>query len=165
VLSTARKPFQDSPTHAGNPTAVIALLRIYNYTDEPAYRDRAEQTLELLAGAAGQYGLFAATYGIAAVRFSTPHTHIVVVGEDETAAQLYAESVASGNQSGSVLKLTFSQVARQNLPPTLAATIPQLPAISQGKTVAVVCSGATCQPPVYSAEALKDILLTRQSAA
>src|SRR6266849_545633 len=48
VLNTARKPFQDSPTPAGNPIAAIALLRMHSYTDEGGYRDKAEQTLELL---------------------------------------------------------------------------------------------------------------------
>jgi len=71
VLNTVRKPFQDSPTPAGNPMAAIALLRMEAYTGVAEYRAKAEATLELLAGAAGQYGLFAATYGIAAVYFAT----------------------------------------------------------------------------------------------
>src|SRR5438552_1874766 len=59
VLGTRRKPFQDSPTPAGNSVAAIALLRMHAYTNEPSYRDNAERTLEILAGLAGQYGLFA----------------------------------------------------------------------------------------------------------
>ncbi len=66
VLATPRKPFQDSPTPAGNPMAAIALLRMHDYTGENGYREKAERTLGLLAGVAGQYGLFAGTYGIAA---------------------------------------------------------------------------------------------------
>jgi uncharacterized protein YyaL (SSP411 family) len=97
VLNTARKPFQDSPTPAGNPMAAIALLRMHGYTDEAGYRDKAEQTLELLAGAAGQYGLFAATYGIAAVHFAAPHTQIVIVGEDEAAVQLYDDAATASS--------------------------------------------------------------------
>src|SRR6266704_5922425 len=81
VLGTRRKPFQDSPTPAGNPVAAIALLRMHAYTNEPSYRDNAKRTLEILAGLAGQYGLFAATYGIAAVYLS-PHTQVEVVGND-----------------------------------------------------------------------------------
>lgn len=34
------------------------------------------------------------------------------------------------------------------LPSALAETIPNLPAIKEGKTVAVVCSGFSCQPPI-----------------
>ncbi len=170
VLNTARKPFQDSPTPAGNPMAAIALLRMQGYTDEAGYREKAEQTLELLAGAAGQYGLFAATYGIAAVHFAEPHTQIVIVGEDETAAQLYAEAVAAssfGRSSfgRSVLKLNFSQAVEPNLPPTLAATVPQLPALKQRKTVAVLCSGGSCKPPAHSVELLKQLLGGKEPAA
>jgi len=45
VLGTRRKPFQDSPTPAGNPLAAIALIRLHAYTGEAAYREKAEQTL------------------------------------------------------------------------------------------------------------------------
>jgi len=165
VLNTARKPFQDSPTPAGNPMAVIVLLRMHDYTGEAVYRDKAEQTLELLAGAAGQYGSFAATYGIAAVHFAEPHTQIVIVGEDETAEQLYDEAVAESSFGRSVLKLNFSQAVEANLPPSLAATIPQLPVLKQRKTVAVVCSGGSCKPPAHSVESLKHLLHAKESAA
>src|SRR5438128_5202244 len=93
VLGTRRKPFQDSPTPAGNPVAAIALLRMHAYTNEPSYRDNAERTLEILAGLAGQYGLFAATYGIAAVHLSRPHSQVVVVGHNEVAQDLYRSAL------------------------------------------------------------------------
>jgi uncharacterized protein len=165
VLNTGRKPFQDSPTPAGNPMAAIVLLRMHGYTDEAGYRDKAEQTLELLAGAAGQYGLFAATYGIAVVYFDASHTQILIVGEDETAAQLYGEALAASSFGTSVLKLNFSQAFEPNLPPSLAATIPHLPAVQQRKTVAVVCSGGSCKPPVHSVEVLKQLLNEKEPAA
>ncbi len=158
VLATARKPFQDSPIPAGNPMAAIALLRMHGYTDEAGYRDKAEATLELLAGAAGQYGLFAATYGIAAVYFAEPHTQIVVAGEDETAEQLYDEAIAASSFGKSVLKLNFSQAVEANLPPSLAATIPNLPSIKEGKICAIVCSNGACQPPAFSVEELRKLL-------
>ena len=34
------------------------------------------------------------------------------------------------------------------LPPALAETIPNLPAVKKGHTVAVICSNFTCQPPI-----------------
>jgi uncharacterized protein YyaL (SSP411 family) len=164
VLSSPRKPFQDSPTPAGNPVATIALLRMHAYVNEAAYGDKAEQTLELLAGAAGQYGIFAATYGIAAQYFAESHYQIVIVGEDETAEQLYQEALAGSGFGTSVLKLKFSQAAAQNLPPSLAATIPELPSVKQGKTVAVVCSEGSCKPPAHSADALKELLRDKTAA-
>jgi uncharacterized protein YyaL (SSP411 family) len=165
VLATARKPFQDSPTPAGNPMAAIALLRMHGYTGEAGYRDNAEATLELLAGAAGQYGLFAATYGIATVYFAAPHVQIVIVGEGEIAEQLYDEAVAASSFGKSVLKLNFSQIVEANLPPALAATIPHLPSVKDSKTCAIVCSSGACQPPAFSVEELRKLLVPARAAA
>jgi uncharacterized protein len=163
VLATQRKPFQDSPTPAGNPMAAIALLRLHGYTGEENYRARAEKTLALLADTAGQYGLFAATYGIAAVYASAPHTQVVIVGDDETAAHLYSQAISSAVLGRSVIKLKASQAVAQNLPPALAVTLPALPQVQEGRTVAVVCSGSTCQPPVDTPASLQS-LLSRSAA-
>jgi len=165
VLGTPRKPFQDSPTPAGNSLAVIALLRLHGYTEDPGYRNKAEQTLELPAGVAGQYGIFAATYGIAAVHFSTPHTQIVVIGDDDAADSLYREAISSAGLTTVCLKLKFSQAVAQNLPPSLAATVTQLPALGQGKSFVVVCSEFSCKPPVHTAEQLKELLVKELLAA
>jgi uncharacterized protein YyaL (SSP411 family) len=149
VLGTSRKPFQDSPTPAGNPSAAIALLRLYGYTNEPSYQGKAEQTMEVLAGLAGQYGIFAATYGIAAVHFSQPHTQVVVVGGDALADELRAVAVKGFSFTKAVLKLSPNKAVPQNLPPALVETIPSLPFIKETKTGAVICAGFTCQPPIF----------------
>src|ERR1035438_3550638 len=86
ILGTRRKPFQDSPTPAGNSGAAIALLRLHGYANaasqpDGSYRDKAEQTLEVYAGVAGQHGIFAATYGLAVVHFIQPHTQVVDDGK------------------------------------------------------------------------------------
>src|SRR4029077_20134960 len=46
ALTARRKPLQDSPTPAGNPAAVIALLRLHAYSGEDRLREIAESTLE-----------------------------------------------------------------------------------------------------------------------
>jgi uncharacterized protein YyaL (SSP411 family) len=154
VLGTRRKPFQDSPTPAGNPIAGIALLRLYAYTNDQKYREKAEQTLQVLAGVAGRYGLFAATYGIASAHLSQPHTQIVVVGSNELADRLYDEAAGPFSLGKTVLKLDFNKVVPQNLPPALAQMIPQLPVVREQKTAAVVCTGVSCQPPISDPEQL-----------
>jgi uncharacterized protein YyaL (SSP411 family) len=165
VLGAPRKPFQDSPTPAGDPMATIALLRLYGYTDEESYREKAQRTLELLAGVAGQYGLFAATYGIA-VRYALHGmTQIVVVGEDEQASELYRQALHATLFGRSALKLNFSQAVAPNLPPVLAQTIPEMPAVKARKTAAVVCSGLSCMPPVHTGEELKQLLSVDMTAA
>jgi uncharacterized protein YyaL (SSP411 family) len=148
VLGTRRKPFQDSPTPAGNSMAAIALMRLHGYTNQATYYERARQTLEVLGGAAHQYGIFASTYGIAAVHFSQQHTQVVIIGEGEQAEQLRKSSVASFTYGKAVLTIDPSHAVAQDLPPALAETIPHLPAVKEGKTVAIVCSGFSCQPPV-----------------
>ncbi len=158
VLATRRKPFQDSPTPAGNSVAAIALLRIHALTNQPAYREQAERTLEILAGSAGQYGIFAATYGIAAVHFSQPHSQIVIVGEDKLADEFYAVAAKPFGFGRTVLRLTWNEAVPQNLPPALAETIPNLPALKNRKTVAVVCQGFTCLPPIDQLEKLEQAL-------
>jgi hypothetical protein len=60
-----------------------------------------------------------------------------------------------------VLKLAVNKAVPQNLPPALALTIPELPAVKEGKTVAVVCSGFTCQPPISDPDALTRSLSSR----
>jgi uncharacterized protein YyaL (SSP411 family) len=148
VLGTRRKPFQDSPTPAGNSVAAIALLRLHAYTNDPGLRDKAEQTIEIIAGLAGQYGLFAATYGIAAVHLLHLHTQVVVIGDDELAQHMYDAAISLYAANKTVLKLEASKAVPQNLPPALAETIPQRPGVKAGKSFAVICSGFTCQPPV-----------------
>jgi uncharacterized protein len=158
VLGTRRKPFQDSPTPAGNSVASIALLRLHAYTNDQPYYGKAEQTMELLAGVAGRYGLFAATYGIAGVHLSQPHTQVVVIGEGELAQQLYSTAVKTFSANKAVLKLSHAQTVPQNLPPALAETIPRLPIIKDEETAAVICSGFSCQPPIFDPEELSKTL-------
>jgi uncharacterized protein len=154
VLGTRRKPFQDSPTPAGNSMAAIALLRIDGWTNQPGYRDRAEQTIEVLASRAEQFGLYAATYGIAAVHLARPHTQVVVVGSDAGAEPLHRAAVRDFSFGKAVLRLASGQAVPENLPPALAETIPRLPFLAQDKTGAVVCTGFSCQAPIFDAEEL-----------
>jgi uncharacterized protein YyaL (SSP411 family) len=165
VLGTTRKPFQDSPTPAGNPSAAIALIRMHGYTDEPSYRERAAATLELLGGVAAQYGLFAATYGIAVARLSMPHTQVVVIGEDQLANDLYACAVSQARLGTSVVKLTLNETVARNLPPSLAETIPNLPWLSEKRSAAVVCADGSCQPPAFNSTDLMKLLEVEKSAA
>jgi len=170
ILGMRRKPFQDSPTPAGNPEAAIALLRLHGYANvasdsDASYRDKAEQTLEVYAGVAGEHGIFAATYGLAVVRFMQPHTQVVVVGKDDAAAELYRAAVRPLGLSMAVLRLDADKVVAQNLPPALAETIPNLPALGGGRSFAVVCSGFACQPPIFDAEELARSLGSRARPA
>jgi uncharacterized protein len=178
VLATQRKPLQDSPTPAGNPMAAIALVRLHHYSGEAGYRDKAEKTLEIFAGVAEQFGIFAATYGIAVAHFLESPIQVVVIagnasseggsaergyargesgkrGPAESAAELQAAANAAFAFNKSTLRLTANEAVPKNLPPALAATIPHLPQLKSGESFAVLCSGSSCQPPVSDAAELK----------
>ncbi len=166
VLATRRKPLQDSPTPAGNPMAAIALLRLYHYTGDAAYREKAQQTLETFAGVAEQFGIFAATYGVAVAHFLESPIQVVVIAGDGPAEsavglraiELHAASNAPFAFHKSTLRLTANEAVAKNLPPALAATIPHLPQLKLGGSFAVLCSGSACQPPVSDPVELKQQL-------
>ena len=159
VLATRRKPLQDSPTPAGNPMAAIALMRLHHYTGKGGYREQAEQTLETFAGVAEQFGVFAATYGIAVIHLlENPVQVVVIAADDGKADSLEAAAMARFAFTKASLRLAANQVVPSNLPPILAATIPNLPQLNSGKSFAVLCSGTSCQPPVFEASELREAL-------
>src|SRR4029077_18877166 len=88
-----------------------------------------------------------------------PHTQVVIAGSGEQAEKLKAAAVAPFSFHKSVLHLPQGEVVAQMLPPALADTIPNLPAIKQKKTVAVLCSNFTCQPPIADADTLSKLLV------
>jgi uncharacterized protein len=155
-LEVRRKPFQDSPTPGTNSAAVMALTRMHAYTEDRRYYDWANKTLEAFAGIAAQYGLFAATYGLAAVLFSVHPTQVVITGPAGDATAQKLEEAANGvfRLGKAVLRFT-PESSLENLPAALRQTLPHLP---KDKAVAVVCSGTSCLPPVGDPEELKRVL-------
>ena len=159
VLATRRKPLQDSPTPAGNPMAAIALMRLHHYTGTDDYRDKAEQTLETFAGVAEQFGIFAATYGIAVLHLlESPVQVVTIAGEDSKADALESAANTPFSLTKTTLRLASNQAVPENLPPTLAATIPSLPQLKAEKSFTVLCSGTSCQPPIFDPSELNQAL-------
>jgi uncharacterized protein len=144
-LEVRRKPFQDSPTPGANSVAAIALIRMHALTGDARYQAFAQKTLEAFAGIAPQYGLFAATYGLAATLFAHHPLQVVITGsaDDPTAQALEAAAHRVYRLGKSVLRLTPGS-SPENFPAALKATLPHLPS---DKVVALVCAGQTCLPP------------------
>ena len=163
-LDVRRKPFQDSPTSAGNSVAVMVLDRLHGYTNDDLYRDRATATLNAFAGVAPQYGLFAASYSLAAVLHTRGAIEVVVTGraDDPIAQQLERAAVETFRFGKSVLRITPEAHAKMWLAPALAETLPHLRAdVAQ----ALVCTGTACQAPITDAELLKKTLQKPAAAA
>jgi len=144
-LDVRRKPFQDSPTPGANSVAAIALIRMHAFTGDVRYYDFARKTLEAFAGIATQYGMFAATYGLAATLFAHHPLQVVITGRADDPAVKALEEAAYGvyRFGKSVLRLTPGG-SLANFAGALKETLPHLPA---DKAMAVVCSGQTCLPP------------------
>jgi uncharacterized protein YyaL (SSP411 family) len=155
-LEVRRKPFQDSPMPSANSVAVMALTRIEAYTDDAKYRDWAKKTLEAFAGVAPQYGLFAATYGLAAILFSEHPTQVFITGPegDDNAAELERAANDVFRLGKAVVRLTPA-TSLEFLPTALRLTLPHLP---KDKPAALVCAGNTCLPPTSDPGELKRLL-------
>ena len=158
ALTARRKPLQDSPTPAGNPTAAAALLRLEELSGRKEYREIAEDTLESFAGIVEHFGLYAGSYGLALERLLVDPVQVVVVGNGSEADQLETLAIARFAINKTVIRLAPEKLVAGGLPEALAETALQVPRPA-GKTAwALVCRGRTCMPPVTNAEALLQAL-------
>ena len=158
VLSARRKPLQDSPTPAGNPTAVAALLRLVGLSGRGEYRAIAEDTLESFAGIVEHFGLYAGSYGLALERLLLDPVQVMVVGEEPEADLLEATAYAHFAVNKSVMRIVPSRLAPGEIPEALAETLLHVPVPGGATAWATICRGRACLPPVTSAEALLEAL-------
>jgi uncharacterized protein YyaL (SSP411 family) len=163
-LDVRRKPLQDSPTPGGNSVAVIVLDRLHGFTGERLYREWAEKALEAFAGLIPQYGLFASTYGLAAVIHSRHPIQVVISGvpNDSEAAALEKAAHAVYRYGKAVLRVTPETLAGAGLPSALRETLPHIDA---AQPQAFVCIETTCFPPVTDPEKLKTLLTESAAGA
>jgi len=134
----------------------MALTRLHAYTSEQKYYDWAKKTLEAFAGIAPQFGMFAATYGLAATLFANHPIQVVVTGaEGDADAEKLEEAANSVYRFGKAVLRVTPGISVEYLPLALRETLPHLPAV---KATAVVCFGNTCMPPTNEPERLKAIL-------
>jgi uncharacterized protein len=154
ALTAKRKPLQDSPTPAGNPTAAAALLRLEALSNRAEYRSIAEKTLASFAGIVEHLGLYAGSYGLALERLLLDPIQVVIVGSGANAARLEAMAVARYSVNKTVMRIGPFRVTPGGIPEALAEMLLDVPA-PEGKDVfAIVCRGRTCLPPITDAEEL-----------
>jgi hypothetical protein len=151
VLGARRKPLQDAPTPAGNSVAATVLLRLAALTGEAGYTDKAQDTLEAFAGIVEHFGLYAASYGLALRRAVEGPVQVCLIGENVGALEAAAMRGYAVNRS--VVRVS----SLEKLPPALAETLPHLPVVD--RSVAVVCKGTSCLPPVAGVEELVGVLV------
>jgi uncharacterized protein YyaL (SSP411 family) len=154
ALSARRKPLQDAPTPAGNPTAAAALLRLESLSGRKPYRDIAEETLASFAGMVEHFGLYAGSYGLAAERLLLDPVQVVIVGSGPEAARLEALAEARFAVNKTVMRIDPTRLVAGELPQALAETLLHIPAPTGAEAWAMVCRSRTCLPPITDGEAL-----------
>jgi uncharacterized protein YyaL (SSP411 family) len=129
---------------------------MHAFTGDGRYHAFAQKTLETFAGIAPQYGLFAATYGLAATLFARHPIQVVITGDpnDPTGQALEAAAQRVFRFGKSVLRVT-PETPQLHLAGALKETLPHLPA---DKALAVICSGQTCFPPTSDPSQLVALL-------
>ena len=160
-LTTQRKPFQDSPTPAANAVAAQVLDRLDVLADREDFGEKAAATLVLFAPKAGQYGLFAATYGLALLYHLRAPVDVVVVGraDDDRTVNLLRAAYEAPRAGKRVFAFEPDVVQARELAAGLSATLPELP--FDGVPVALVCEGSACHAPVKTPVALRELLAPR----
>jgi uncharacterized protein len=158
ALTARRKPLQDAPTPAGNPTAASALLRLESLSGRQEFREIAEDTLGSFTGIVEHFGLFAGSYALALSRLLLDPVQVVVVGRGEEARKLEALAMARFAVNKTVIRLHPRQLVAETLPEALAETVALVPQPEGQNAWALVCQGRTCQPPITSSDELLDVL-------
>jgi hypothetical protein len=158
ALAARRKPLQDSPTPAGNPTAASALLRLEALSGRAEYREIAEDTLASFAGIVEHFGLYAGSYGLALERLLLDPVQVVVVGSGPEADRLEATAVARFAVNKTVMRIDPHRLVPGGLPDALAETLLHVPAPPGAEAWALVCLGRICLPPITDAENLLEAL-------
>ena len=155
ALTARRKPLQDAPTPAGNPTAAAALLRLEALSGKREFRDIAEDTLASFAGIVEHFGLYAGSYGLALARLLLDPVQVVIVGRGEEARRLEALATARFAVNKTVIRLHAGLLTPDTLPEALSETVTQVPVPEGVKAWALVCRGRTCLPPITELEDLR----------
>ena len=157
-LAMPRKVFQDSPTPAGNSVGALVLDRLARLGERPDFRDRSETILSLFGSKGGEYGLFAATYGLALANHLRPPVEVVVIGEadDHRTLDLLRAAHQAPRAGKRVFAFSPATVEAGDLPAGLATTLPHLRL--DELPLALVCVGRACRPPARTPEALAEAL-------
>jgi len=154
ALAARRKPLQDSPTPAGNPTAASALLRLEALTGRAQYREIAEATLASFSGIVQHFGLYAGSYGLALERLLLDPVQVVVVGSGPEAGRLEAMAVARYGVNKTVMRVAPFRLVPGGVPDVLAEMLLNVPNPKDSNVYTIVCRGRTCLPPITDAEEL-----------
>ncbi|MGQ0536102.1 MAG: thioredoxin domain-containing protein, partial [Methanobacteriota archaeon] len=138
LLTSVDHPVGDSPTPSPNATAIRALRRLTDATDDPRFGNVARQAATALSGECGRLGIYGSALALALDELDDPPAAVKLVGTVEATAPLRAAArkvFAPG--------LTIRTVGSERGVPAPAA---------------IVCFGDRCLGPVSDPAALRAAL-------
>lgn len=129
---------------AENVVAAAGLIRLAQTTGQPRFGDAAREALTFFAGTYRELGLFAAGYALAVARLLEPPVRVTIAGPP--AAAPAAAMIRAAHRA----RVPFRSV--EILDPAIHGEELKVTGYGyEGKPVAYICIGASCQPPVFAA--------------
>ncbi len=143
------RPLQDDATPSGNAVAASALLALGHLVGETRYLDAARRTLAAADNEPLNHPLAYAGLLVALDDFHHCPAQVVVYGPDRQRVEALADA-ARGLAAAQLRVHCYAPGDPAGRLPGLSADGPE--------TLALVCRGLKCLPPVSSVEALRDLL-------
>ncbi len=135
----------DDAIPSGNAAAILGLLKLGNLLGESRYLQSAETALSLFADDLQHHPSVNALMTVALQYIGDQHSTVIIRGSDED-NQAWQQFCTNRYRP---LTSVFAIGKDATLPPTLAARK------ADKTTVAYVCKGSHCTPPITSLDALK----------
>jgi uncharacterized protein YyaL (SSP411 family) len=155
ALIVRAKDIQDGATPAGNSVALMNLVRLAEIQDRPDLREKAERTMQAMAGSVRQTPMGFDRLLLAVDTYFVPGTEVVIVGPaglPETQAL-----IRTANRGYDPYRLVLLLDGTAPGVAALRGCVPlwegKLPV--EGKPTAYVCRNRTCSPPVVSDDQLR----------
>lgn len=149
------KTGEDSSIPSGNAVAAMTFLRLFSYSGEQMYLDKAEHTFRLFRAAMRQNPYGASSMLCALDFYLAKPKEIVVVGKRDSVAMTDLLRQVYGRY---VPNKTLVVVESENTSARYVPESAQGKAALGGTPTAYVCHNFTCSPPVTDWDALEKLL-------
>jgi len=147
------KELYDGALPSGNSVAALNLLRLARLTGRLDLEERAARLMKYFAGQANEAPGGHTFYLMALLYYLVPGSEITIIGErDQTATLAMLDEMASAYRP-------FTQILfkEASVDPAEYDILPSLQSLKgePERVIAYLCSGHTCQPPIYSLDELQ----------
>jgi len=136
----------EGPHPSGNSMMLLTLLKLFDYTGDQAYRDRADKTVRAFKSNLERFPMGHGWFMVALDYLQGPSKEIVIAGPDPGPM---LKVVRSRYMPNKVVALADGKASI----PLLESRVPL-----QGKTAAYVCENMACKKPVTDPAELEALL-------